>query len=143
MATSLSIEEAIATAASGAVCPAGPNLVHSVIGACTASVFGNARGPTTTHMVSRLLRLRKAVTDLMATAPDIVLHPEVERAVEQELARAMIACFADPGTAETQRPSQRRLSVMARFEETLRVRPVEPLCVTDICAGWYWRQRLR
>ena len=50
------------------------------------------------HLMSRLLKLHKAVTDLVATAPDVVFHPEVGRAIEQELARAAIACLADPGT---------------------------------------------
>jgi AraC-like DNA-binding protein len=87
------------------------------------------------HLMSRLLKLHKAVTDLVATAPDVVLHPEVGRAIEQELARATIACLADPGTAEAHRPSPHRLSVMARFEQMLQAQSDEPLYVTDICAS--------
>jgi AraC-like DNA-binding protein len=87
------------------------------------------------HLMSRLLKLHKAVTDLVTTAPDIVLHPKVERAIEQELARAMIACLADPGATEAHRPSPHRLSVMARFEQILQAQPDEALHVTEICAG--------
>ena len=87
------------------------------------------------RLMSRLLNLHNAVTDLVATAPDVVLHPEVGRAIAQELARAAIACLADPGTAEAHRPNPHRLSVMARFEQMLEAQSDEPLYVTDVCAS--------
>ena len=87
------------------------------------------------HLIARLLKLHKAVTDLVAIAPDVVLQPEVGKAIEQELARALIACLADPDTDEAHRPSRQRLSVMARLEQMLRAQADEPLYVTDVCAG--------
>ena len=87
------------------------------------------------HLIARLLKLHKAITDLVAIAPDVVLHPAVGKAIEQELARALIACLADPDTEEAHRPNRRRLSVMARLEEMLRAQSDEPLYVTDVCAG--------
>ena len=87
------------------------------------------------HLIAHLLKLHNAVTDLVATAPDVLLHPEVGKAIEQELARALIACLADPDTEEVHRPNRRRLSVMARFEQMLRAQSDKPMYVTDVCAG--------
>ena len=87
------------------------------------------------HLISHLLKLHKAITDLVAIAPDVVLHPAVGKAIERELARALIACLADPDTEEAHRPNRQRLSVMARFEQMLRAQSGEPLYVTDVCAG--------
>jgi AraC-like DNA-binding protein len=97
--------------------------------------------PTTVRVVrplpalmSRLLNLHKAATDLAATAPDILAHPEVARVMEQELIRAMVACLADPETEERYRSCRQRLTIMRRFEEMLRARGDEPLYITDVCA---------
>ena len=85
-------------------------------------------------LMSRLLNLHKAAADLAATAPDILVRPEVARAMEQELARAMIACLTDPATEERYRASRQRLMVMQRFEQMLEARQDESLYVTDVCA---------
>jgi AraC-like DNA-binding protein len=84
--------------------------------------------------MSRLLNLHKAAGDLAATAPDILVHPGVARAVEQELVRAMIACLTDPATEERHSASRQRLMVMQRFEQMLEARQDESLYVTDACA---------
>ena len=44
-------------------------------------------------VMSRLLSLHNAVGGLAATTPDILSHPEVAKAIEQELAQALIACL--------------------------------------------------
>ena len=86
-------------------------------------------------LMSRLLRLHKAATDLAATAPDILVHPEVARAMEQELVRAMFACLTDRATEERYRARRQRLMVMQRFEQILKARQDEPLYVTSVCTG--------
>ena len=85
-------------------------------------------------LMFRLLNLHKAAADLAATAPDILAHPEVARAMEQELVCAMIACLTDPATEERYRASRQRLMVMQRFEQMLEARQDESLYVTDVCA---------
>ena len=84
-------------------------------------------------LMSRLQNLHKAVADLAATAPDILMHSEVARAIEQQSVRAMIACLTDPETEERYRPRRRRLNVMQRLEQTLEARQNDPLYVTDVC----------
>jgi AraC-like DNA-binding protein len=86
-------------------------------------------------LMSQLLTLHKAVADLAATAPKMLEHPEVARAMEQELVRAMIACLTDPATEERYRSSLQRLIVMQRFEQMLEAQQDDSLYITDVCAG--------
>jgi AraC-like DNA-binding protein len=85
-------------------------------------------------LMSRLLNLHKAAAGLAAAAPDIMVHPEVARVMEQELVRTMIACVTDPATEERYRPSRPRSMVMRRFEEMLAARRDESVLITDVCA---------
>jgi AraC-like DNA-binding protein len=87
------------------------------------------------HLMSRLLRLHEAAGYLAATAPDVLAHPEVTRAIEQELVRTMIGCLTDRGTVATKAPSHRRVSVMRRFEQVLGENQGTPLYVAEICAA--------
>ena len=84
-------------------------------------------------VISRLLRLHKAAADLAATAPEILTHPEVARAVEQELVRTMVHCLV--GGAEVTRQAARRESVMRRFERAIAEAGTEPLYVTEVCTA--------
>ena len=86
-------------------------------------------------VLSRLLQMHKAAGDLGATAPDILLHPEVSRSMEHALARALVTCLTDPDTQERPHSNRLRLAVMRRFEELLDSQPDTPLYVADICAG--------
>jgi AraC-like DNA-binding protein len=81
--------------------------------------------------MSRLLSLRKAADHLAATVPDVLAHPEVARAIEQELVRTMIACLTAPGATERLRPS--RQTIMRRFEQVIEAHQDEPLYVADLC----------
>jgi len=103
---------------------------HDVIAPATVHV---ARPPP--HLMSRLLNLHSAAAHLAATAPDILAHPEVARAVEQQLVRAMIACLTDPATEESSRPSRKRLAVMRRLEQLLEANQHEPLYLSEVCAA--------
>ena len=83
--------------------------------------------------MSRLLSLHNAVGGLAATAPDILAHPKVAKAIEQELVRALIACL--PGTASTQSRQPLRGTVMQRFEQMIEAHRDEPLYLTDVCTA--------
>ena len=45
----------------------------------------------------RLQQLHKATGDLAETAPEILAHPEVAKALEQELTRIIVQCLIDVG----------------------------------------------
>src|SRR4051794_11170698 len=54
--------------------------------------------------LSRLLSLHKAATDLAESVPDVLAHPEVSKAIEQEMIRAMIACVSDSAPQDSASP---------------------------------------
>ena len=85
-------------------------------------------------LMSQLLNLHKAAADLATTAPSILMHPEVARAMEQQLVRTMIECITDPATEEKYRPRRQQAPVMRRFEQVIDERENQPLYVTDLCA---------
>lgn len=85
-------------------------------------------------LMSRLQALHRSASDLAATAPDILAHPEVAKARDQELIRAMVACLANPETEERYGSCRPRIPVMLRFEQILDAKADRPLYVADICA---------
>jgi AraC-like DNA-binding protein len=84
--------------------------------------------------MSRLLHLHKAASGLAVSAPDVLAHPEVSKAIEQELVRAMVDCMCDPSAPESSRARRLRLQTMRRFEEFLEARKDEPIYIPEICA---------
>lgn len=98
--------------------------------------------PTATKMVrppaqvmTRLLRLYDAAEDLAATAPDVLTHPEVARAIEQELIRTMVTCVADGAQVGDDDTRGYRVPLMRRFEQVLEENRGNPLYVAEICAA--------
>ena len=69
--------------------------------------------------LARLSNLHKAVGHLAKTAPDILVQPEVARAMEQGLVHAMVSCISGGETAETSSAHHRHAAVMRRLEELL------------------------
>jgi AraC-like DNA-binding protein len=85
------------------------------------------------------MRLHEAAGHLAVAASDILAHPEVAKAIEQELVRAMIACLTNTEAVERSRPSQQ--AVIRRFEQALEANQDTPLYITDICAAIGVRER--
>jgi len=85
------------------------------------------------HLMLRLMRLHEAAAHLAATVPDILAHPEVARAVEQELVRAMVACLTDGAAVRAPVPRDWRIPVMRRFERVLEANPDRPLYLPEVC----------
>jgi AraC-like DNA-binding protein len=106
-----------------------------------ALVGRDLSAPAVTHpirpsppLVRRLLNLHKAAADLAATAPDMLAHPEVAKAIEQALVNAMIACLTDPAAVQRGSSSHQRLAVMRRFEQLLQANKEQPLYMAEVCA---------
>src|SRR5277367_6219236 len=97
----------------------GMSLTHEGFAALANVLVGRDLPPPATMKVvrpppalmSRLLSRHKAAADLAATAPDVLAHSEVARAMEQELVSAVIACLTDPATEEKYSASRQRLVV--------------------------------
>jgi AraC-like DNA-binding protein len=87
------------------------------------------------QLMSRLLHLYEAAEHLTETAPDILLNPEVARAMEDALVRAMVACMAEGEAVRSDNARGRRTSVMQRLERVLEENLDRPLYVSEICAA--------
>jgi AraC-like DNA-binding protein len=83
------------------------------------------------ELMSRLVRLHAAAGHLAATAPDVLAHPEVARAMEHELISTLVSCLAAVTTEASNHP---RVPVMQRFERFLTANPAKPVYISEICA---------
>jgi transcriptional regulator GlxA family with amidase domain len=84
--------------------------------------------------MDRMMRLHAAAGDLAATAPDILEHPEVAKAIEQELIRVMVRCLTQ-GSSERTYSGRQRVPIMRRFERVLEANQGRPLYLAEICAA--------
>lgn len=99
--------------------------------ASVPSVYNVIR-PAPQSMV-RLVRLYQAAANFAATAPEILTYPEVARAIEQELLRALIACLADSTLIKTPIPNRQR--IIQRFHQVLEANKDETLYMAEVCAA--------
>lgn len=86
------------------------------------------------HLLMRLRMLHRAADQLARTVPDILSHPEVARAIEQELVRAMIACLTSKDDHRLVRNATKPAVIMSRFEALLRSKLDGPVYLTEICS---------
>jgi AraC-like DNA-binding protein len=87
------------------------------------------------QLMSRLLKLHRAIGQLAHDTPDIFQLPEVLRALENELVHVMVRCLADAVDAKTSTHGRRHDAIIARFEEFLEANPDRPLYLAEICAA--------
>lgn len=86
-------------------------------------------------LMSRLLKLHKAVGQLAHDTPDVLELPEVGRALEEQLIHLMVRCLAAGVAVETTTGERRHDAIMGKFEAFLEAHPNRPLYLTDICGG--------
>jgi AraC-like DNA-binding protein len=91
------------------------------------------RPPPASH--ARLWNLHEAAGHLAKTAPDILAHPEVARALEQALVHAMVMCLSGAEIAGTSGTHHRHAVIMRRLEEVLEANPDRTLYMAEICAA--------
>jgi len=85
--------------------------------------------------IARLLSLHRAASALAEAAPGTISHPEVARAIEDVLLRAMIACLPDQDTSARRRPGHDGGAVMLRFRDALEANTGRPMYLAEICAA--------
>ncbi len=78
---------------------------------------------------------------LAKTAPDVLAHPEVARALEQALVHAMIMCLTLSTPVELGIGGRHHLAIIARFEELLAANRDMPLHLAEICAAIHVSER--
>lgn len=86
-------------------------------------------------LMSRLLKLHRAVGRLAQDTPEIIELPEVHRALEEQLIHLMVRCLAEGLGVEITTGIRRHDAIMTKFENFLASHPDRPLYLTEICAG--------
>jgi AraC-like DNA-binding protein len=87
------------------------------------------------HLMERLQRLHEAAGQLAATAPDILAHPEVAKAMEQELISTMVRCLVEGMDGDTNPAGHPRVPVMRRLEQFLGENVDTPLYLAEVCTA--------
>jgi hypothetical protein len=100
--------------------------LEDLVAAGQALIGRELAPPSFTHRIrpppavfGRLLSLHEAAGHLAKTAPDILTHPEVARALEQALVHAMVLCVSGGEAAETSSAHHRHAVIMRRLEDVL------------------------
>ena len=81
----------------------------------------------------RLRYLHSSACDLVEKSPTTIAHPEVARAIEQELIHALITCLKPEAPLETRPIRSRRAAIMNRFEGVLAAHTDRPLHMRELC----------
>jgi len=97
--------------------------------------------PSVSHLVrppaaamSRLLQLHEAAGQLARTAPDVLAHAEVAKAMEQALLTALMACVADRAPTRQSSFRELRIPVMRQLARVLNESQGRPVYLPEICA---------
>jgi AraC-like DNA-binding protein len=85
--------------------------------------------------MSRLRYLHASACGLVEKSPTTIAHPEVARAIEQELIHALITCLRPEAPLETRPIRSRRAALMNRFEGVLTAHPDQPLHIPELCSA--------
>jgi AraC-like DNA-binding protein len=85
--------------------------------------------------VSRLVGLHEQAGWLAKTAPSVLAHPQVARALDEALVHALIACLSEGTPVEGSVGAHRHLTIIARLEEFMDANRGEPAYLAEICAA--------
>jgi AraC-like DNA-binding protein len=86
------------------------------------------------ELTDRLRRLHKSACDLASTAPDMIAHPEVAKAMEQALLQVMAACLFAGAAIDAARGGRVHEGLMRRFERVLEAHAGQPLYLMEVCS---------
>lgn len=111
------------------------NAVEAIIGCESVEKSGRRIIHPHPQLMSRLLKLHRAIGQLARDTPEILQLPEVYRALENELIHVTVRCLADGAGVETTTGDRRHDAIVARFETFLAANPDRPLYLTEICAA--------
>lgn len=87
----------------------------------------------TPRLVARLRRLHAQACRLAETKARMLSHPQVARAIEQELIEVLIACLTTAKTHAEVLPMPHYATIMHRFEEILGQHFGQPRNISDLC----------
>jgi transcriptional regulator GlxA family with amidase domain len=84
--------------------------------------------------VARLRRLHAQACRLAETKPKMLVHPEVARAIEQDLIHALVTCLIGAKVIEEGAAKRHHALVMIRFEEVLAEHLAALRHMPELCA---------
>lgn len=107
------------------------------------AMTGSSFGPPELSQVLRpcardrqqLLRIHADAAHLAETRPQILAHPEVIRAMEQDLGAVLLTCLTESGRPIETDAVRHAADIMVRFEKTLASRPPQEWLIGDVCAA--------
>ena len=102
----------------------GVNLVTPPV----ATIFRPSRVDAT-----RLFRLHRKACRLAETNPELIVHPQVARAIEQDLLHALVNCLTSNNARKYSTPRWHHKKIIARFEEALAKHSEQQLKIPEIC----------
>jgi AraC-like DNA-binding protein len=80
-----------------------------------------------------LLRVHAQASRIAKISPNRIMHPEVVRALEQELMELLINCLAAGTVSGNDQVAERQARLCVQFEEMLGARPFRLLPTKEIC----------
>ncbi len=84
---------------------------------------------------SHLCYLHASACGLVESSPETIAHPEIARALEQELIRTLIACLRPDDAHPAQLFRERGRAVMNRLEDVIAAEPDRPFRVPELCSA--------
>jgi AraC-like DNA-binding protein len=81
----------------------------------------------------RLRHLHRLACRLAETKPDSVAHPEVAKALDQDLIHALVICLATGDVLADTPPHRRHTGIMTQFEELLAANLDSPVPMPRLC----------
>jgi AraC-like DNA-binding protein len=84
---------------------------------------------------ARLRRLHAKACRLAETKPKLLAHPEVSRAIEQDLLHALVDCLSSNQAYEYSGPERFHITIMERCEQILTKNFEQQLQIPKLCAA--------
>ena len=85
-------------------------------------------------LLGRLRALHGLACTLAKADPDALSRPATAKALEHDLIHALVACLADPDAGKAKRDGGSHGRVMARLEDFLATKALEPVYLAEICS---------
>jgi transcriptional regulator GlxA family with amidase domain len=83
----------------------------------------------------QLLRLLAKACRLAESKPKMIAHPEVARAIEQDLLHVLVNCLISNDALKYSAPNRHHADIIARFEDVLAAHPERYLQISELCAA--------
>lgn len=100
----------------------------------TSPPLGRLLRPSRTD-ATRLLRLHSKACHLAETRRELIAHPEVSRALEQELLHALVNCLTADDVKGDREAWRHQASLMVRFEDELAKNIARRFTIPQLCAA--------